>query len=229
MIPDLRVLRLSHLDTLRGTPRWVFLAIAGRMDHAGRCHPTVPTIAREAGVSIRGTRLALAKLTALQAVVIEDRRGGRARGSTYRIAPAWLTPDMHLQGGIAGRVSQPKPGRIGTDTRHDPSSIPASVAAEGEQEEDQEGVAALLRLRRAGAHTVGQGHSIIAEWTELIAQHGLPQVLDAVSQLPTEARWPSRTREQIRLISACPGLCERQVTADMARSALALEPEARHG
>ena len=60
MIPDLRVLRLSHLDTLRGTPRWVFLAIAGRMDHAGRCHPTVPTIAREAGVSIRGTRLALA-------------------------------------------------------------------------------------------------------------------------------------------------------------------------
>lgn len=131
MIPDLRVLRLPDLDRFQGTARWVLLAIAGRIDANGACYPTVPTIAREAGVGIRTVRNAVAELVNAKAMTVNGRAGGRARGATYQLNPALAAAFLGEKPGKRCRDSRNKPGKSRTETRQNTSLNPARRAAEG--------------------------------------------------------------------------------------------------
>lgn len=66
---------LDRLPEIDGTALKVFLALVRRADQAGRCWPSIDTIARDTGLHRRAAQLALGRLRGLALVNVESRSG----------------------------------------------------------------------------------------------------------------------------------------------------------
>ena len=76
---------VASLDqTLRGSERLVMLALAIHANDELECWPSVPTIAREAGISERQTYRAIAGLEG-RGLIDRKSGGGRRKANTYRL------------------------------------------------------------------------------------------------------------------------------------------------
>ena len=71
---------LNH-STTTGTDKLVLLGIANHADeHGENAWPSIPTLARYAGVTERNARHAVRRLEDAGEIVTEERRGGRVGG-----------------------------------------------------------------------------------------------------------------------------------------------------